>query len=143
MYVKDGLGDRTFPAPTTPVVLDFLDLPDSEVLRERSVVVHRRFSSGDGTVLDRYGQRIPAQVTTQRPARLPSGEPNIYGDWAQEQYLIARPPTGRGGLVVVRGDASARCGISMKGADIVVEGSVGHMSAFMAQKGALRHLEDL
>ena len=45
--------------------------------------------------------------------------------------------SGRGGLVVVRGDASARCGISMKGVRIVVEGSVGHMSAFMAQKGAL------
>jgi methylamine---glutamate N-methyltransferase subunit B len=45
--------------------------------------------------------------------------------------------TGRGGLLVVRGDASARCGISMKGADIVVRGSVGHMSAFMAQKGCL------
>ena len=45
--------------------------------------------------------------------------------------------TGRGGLVVVNGDASARCGISMKGVDIVVRGSVGHMSAFMAQKGRL------
>ena len=45
--------------------------------------------------------------------------------------------TGRGGLLVVRGDASSRCGISMKGADIVVRGSVGHMSAFMAQKGCL------
>ena len=45
--------------------------------------------------------------------------------------------TGRGGLVVVHGDASARCGISMKGVDIVVHGSVGHMSAFMAQKGCL------
>jgi glutamate synthase domain-containing protein 3 len=45
--------------------------------------------------------------------------------------------TGRGGLLVVRGDASARCGISMKGIDIVVRGSVGHMSAFMAQKGRL------
>jgi glutamate synthase domain-containing protein 3 len=45
--------------------------------------------------------------------------------------------SGRGGLVVVRGDASARCGISMKGVEIVVEGSVGHMSAFMAQKGCL------
>ena len=45
--------------------------------------------------------------------------------------------TGRGGLVVVRGDASARCGISMKGVDIVVEGSVGHLSAFMAQRGRL------
>ncbi len=45
--------------------------------------------------------------------------------------------TGRGGLVVVHGDASSRCGISMKGVDIVVHGSVGHMSAFMAQKGRL------
>jgi len=45
--------------------------------------------------------------------------------------------TGRGGLVVIRGDASARCGISMKGVDIVVGGSVGHMSAFMAQRGRL------
>jgi glutamate synthase domain-containing protein 3 len=45
--------------------------------------------------------------------------------------------TGRGGLLVVGGDASARCGISMKGIDIVVRGSVGHMSAFMAQKGRL------
>jgi glutamate synthase domain-containing protein 3 len=45
--------------------------------------------------------------------------------------------TGRGGLVVIRGDASSRCGISMKGVDIVVHGSVGHMSAFMAQKGRL------
>jgi glutamate synthase domain-containing protein 3 len=45
--------------------------------------------------------------------------------------------TARGGLLVIRGDASARCGISLKGADIVVRGSVGHMSAFMAQKGSL------
>ena len=45
--------------------------------------------------------------------------------------------TGRGGLLVVRGDAAARCGISMKGVDIVVRGSVGHMSAFMAQRGSL------
>jgi glutamate synthase domain-containing protein 3 len=45
--------------------------------------------------------------------------------------------SGRGGLVVIEGDASSRCGISMKGVDIVVGGSVGHMSAFMAQKGRL------
>ena len=32
-------------------------------------------------------------------------------------------------------DASSRCGISMKGIDIIVKGSVGHMSAFMAQSG--------
>ena len=38
---------------------------------------------------------------------------------------------------MIHGDASARCGISLKGADIVVRGSVGHMSAFMAQTGRL------
>ena len=45
--------------------------------------------------------------------------------------------TGHGGMIVIEGDASARCGISMKGVDIVVGGSVGHMSAFMAQAGHL------
>jgi glutamate synthase domain-containing protein 3 len=45
--------------------------------------------------------------------------------------------TAHGGLLVVHGDAAARCGISMKGVDIVVRGSVGHLSAFMAQTGCL------
>ncbi len=30
--------------------------------------------------------------TSARPPRLSSGEPNISGDWAQEQYVIAVPP---------------------------------------------------
>jgi hypothetical protein len=34
-----------------------------------------------------------------RPKRRPSGEPNISGDWAQEQYVIAVPPSGGGNLV--------------------------------------------
>jgi len=34
-----------------------------------------------------------------RPKRLPTGEPNITGDWAQEQYVIAVPPSGGGNLV--------------------------------------------
>ncbi len=38
---------------------------------------------------------------------------------------------------MIEGDAGTRCGISMKGIDIVVKGSVGAMSAFMAQSGAL------
>jgi hypothetical protein len=54
---------------------------------------------GDGTVLDRYGQRIPAQATTQRAARLPSGEPNLSGDWAAEQ-LVMTDPAGRDGTLV-------------------------------------------
>ena len=39
--------------------------------------------------------------------------------------------------MVIEGDASSRCGISLKGCDIVVGGSVGHFSAFMAQAGTL------
>ena len=35
------------------------------------------------------------------------------------------------------GSAAARCGISLQGGAIVVRGSVGHMSAFMAQSGCL------
>ncbi len=55
---------------------------------------------GDAPVLERY-QQLSTSTTnaTERSQRLPSGEPNITGDWAQEQYLIARPPQGRGGLV--------------------------------------------
>ena len=37
----------------------------------------------------------------------------------------------------MHGDAGARCGISMKGIEIVVGGSIGHMGAFMAQRGCL------
>ena len=45
--------------------------------------------------------------------------------------------SGHGGLLIIEEDASLRCGISMKGCDIVVGGSVGHLSAFMAQAGTL------
>jgi hypothetical protein len=54
----------------------------------------------DDATFERYQQLTSAtQGRGDRPARAASGEPNIYGDWAQEQYLIARPPEGRGGLV--------------------------------------------
>jgi glutamate synthase domain-containing protein 3 len=61
-----------------------------------------------------------------------SGSVTVEGNASQSAAA-----TGRGGTVVIQGDASSRCGISMKGVDIVVRGSVGHMSAFMAQKGRL------
>ena len=44
--------------------------------------------------------------------------------------------------MVIKGNASSRCGISMKGVDIVVKGNIGHMSAFMAQAGNLVVLGD-
>ena len=42
----------------------------------------------DGTQLDRYGQRIEAKPAAPRAARLQSGEPNLAGDWAQEQLVM-------------------------------------------------------
>lgn len=55
---------------------------------------------GDAPTLERYQQLVTggSATTSNRPLRLPTGEPNLAGDWAQEQYLIARPPEGRGGL---------------------------------------------
>jgi len=56
---------------------------------------------GDAPALNRNDQiEFSAVDVSDRPLRLPSGEPNISGDWAQEQYVIAIPPSGRGvGLV--------------------------------------------
>ena len=49
---------------------------------------------------------------------------------------VSRPrATARGGLLVVHGDAAARCAISLKGADVVIRGSIGHMGAFLGQRG--------
>ena len=55
----------------------------------------------DGSSLDRYGQRIPAvpAEAATRAARLPSGEPNIFGDWTQEQVVMTDPRGQRGTLV--------------------------------------------
>jgi methylamine---glutamate N-methyltransferase subunit B len=50
---------------------------------------------------------------------------------------VSAGASGHGGLLVIDQDASLRCGISMKGIDIVVGGSVGSFSAFMAQAGRL------
>jgi hypothetical protein len=56
----------------------------------------------DDPALERYQQLsdTPANpVDPDRPARLASGEPNLNGDWAQEQYLLANVPGGGGALV--------------------------------------------
>ena len=66
-----------------------------------------------------------------------SGRVHVKGDASQSAGATAH-----GGLLVIDGDASARCGISMKGVDIVVKGSIGPMSAFMAQAGNLVVLGD-
>jgi len=61
----------------------------------------------DGTTADRYAQLTrPAQpagvaAAGARPARLPSGEPNISGDWAPEQVVMTDPRGKSGALVPV------------------------------------------
>ena len=48
---------------------------------------------GDAAELNRNDQIEHSGLdTSDRPLRLPTGEPNISGDWAQEQYVIAVPP---------------------------------------------------
>jgi hypothetical protein len=65
----------------------------------------------NGSRMDRYGQYVKAgtgvkeirgavkEVKIDRPARRPSGEPNISGDWAPEQVVMADPRGVGGGLV--------------------------------------------
>jgi hypothetical protein len=48
---------------------------------------------GEQPTLQRYQQLGDAEPV-ERALRLPTGEPNITGDWAEEQYLIAQPPDG-------------------------------------------------
>jgi Family of unknown function (DUF6152) len=56
---------------------------------------------GDEPTLERYEQLSDAAPVDlgNRPYRLASGEPNLSGEWAQEQYIMARPPEGPGNLV--------------------------------------------
>ena len=66
---------------------------------EKNACYTSTLTFGDGTVLDRYGQRIEAAPKEQRAARLPNGQPNLSGDWAQEQ-LVMTDPAGRDGTLV-------------------------------------------
>ena len=55
---------------------------------------------GDAPTLQRYQQLSDAPINrAERPFRLASGKPNLAGDWAQEQYIMARPPQGPSNLV--------------------------------------------
>ncbi len=56
---------------------------------------------GGNTKLERNEQFTKAKVdTSNRPATLPSGAPNITGDWAVEEYVLTVPPSGGKGDMV-------------------------------------------
>jgi glutamate synthase domain-containing protein 3 len=76
--------------------------------------------------------RIHGNAGTGVAENMMSGVVHVMGDASQSAGA-----TGCGGLLIIDGDAAARCGISMKGIDILVKGSIGSMSAFMAQAGSL------
>jgi hypothetical protein len=67
---------------------------------------------GNAPTLVRYQQLSDAKSVdrAKRPFRLPSGKPNLAGDWAQEQQVLARPPGGRGGLVPISQAAAINAG---------------------------------
>ena len=72
----------------------------------------------DGSSLDRYGQiAAPSEIGQgQRPEKLANGQPNISGDWAQEQVVMTDPRGQIGTLVPLsqveeiraKGDLQAR-----------------------------------
>ena len=84
------------------------------------------------------GMNKEAELTIHGHAGVGTAENMMSGIvWVKGNSSESAGATGNGGLLVIDGDASSRCGISMKGIDIVVGGSIGHMSAFMAQRGNL------
>jgi Family of unknown function (DUF6152) len=67
---------------------------------------------GNKPTLERYQQLSDAKSVdrTKRPFRLSNGKPNLAGDWAQEQQVLATPPGGRAGLVPISKAAEIRAG---------------------------------
>jgi hypothetical protein len=58
----------------------------------------------DGSHMDRYGQRqvaaaAQAKSAVARPVRTPDGHPNLAGDWAAEQRVMADPRGQQGNLI--------------------------------------------
>src|SRR6188508_60695 len=67
---------------------------------------------GDKPTLERYQQLSDAKSVnrSKRPLRLPNGKPNLAGEWAQEQHVLATPPGGRIGLVPISQAEAIRAG---------------------------------
>jgi len=79
----------------------------------------------NGSKMDRYGQYVKApaggvsevrgvlasataEKAKNRPAKRPSGEPNLTGDWAPEQVVMLDPRGSGGGLVPLSTVATAK-----------------------------------
>jgi hypothetical protein len=67
---------------------------------------------------------------SNRPLRLASGELNLSGDWAQEQYIIARAPGGRGGGLVPKSMVEGIASGELSMADVPPSGWGGARVSF-------------
>ena len=67
---------------------------------------------GDKPALERYQQLSDAKPANRpkRSFRRSNGKPDLTGDWAQEQQVLANPPGGRVGLVPISQAAAIRAG---------------------------------
>ena len=70
---------------------------------------------GDKPTLERYQQLSDAKSVSRTKrtfSRLANGKPNLAGEWAQEQQVLATPPPGRGrtGLVPISQAEAIRAG---------------------------------
>jgi hypothetical protein len=67
---------------------------------------------GDAAPLVRYQQLSDAKPAqrARRFSRTPDGKPNLAGDWAQEQQILATPPGGRTALVPISQVAAIEAG---------------------------------
>jgi hypothetical protein len=68
---------------------------------------------GDKPTLERYQQLSeakPGNRSNRKFQRLPNGKPNLAGEWAQEQHVLAAPPGGRMGLVPISQAEAVRTG---------------------------------
>src|SRR3981081_1540011 len=81
--------------------------------------------------------RIRGNAGTGVAENMMSGLVHVMGDASQSAGA-----TGCGGLLIIDGEAAARCGLSIKAIDILVKGSIGAMGAVMGQAGSLVVLGD-
>lgn len=98
----------------------------------------------DGSSLNRYGQlSAPVEIGQgERPLRLASGEPNISGDWAQEQVIMTDPrgqygtlvPLSEAGEIAASGDYTVRG--SIPGARGTPQAAAAVEAARAAREGA-------
>ena len=92
---RSGWAPEMFVAGTQATVFGFGHRDDASTCYVEDIKI------GNGPSLNRNAQlEVTSKVDlSSRPARRPTGEPNISGDWAQEQYVIAVPPAGGGGVM--------------------------------------------